>query len=295
MYSFSKVINGQILMGPYRWREEKKEVTICLFSNRLINNFYRDVKLAELIILGSGTGIPSLRRSSPGLMIISDHNYLLVDSGSGTLRKMLEVGVTYRDVDLILYTHLHPDHTTDLVPTLFACKYGELRREKDLLCMGGRGFISFFEELKKLYSPWIEPRSYHLNIQEVSENALFYRNLKILSKPMAHISGSVGYRIELKDGKSISISGDTDYCQNIIDLALEVDLLVLECSFPDGKKVEGHLTPSLAGRIALESGCKKLLLTHLYPVCDQFDIVDQCQRVYPGEIHLGEDLMRIGI
>ena len=112
---------------------------------------------------------------------------------------------------------------------------------------------------------------------------------------MAHISGSVGYRTEFKDGKSIAISGDTDYCQNIIDLGFEVDLLVIECSFPDGKKVEGHLTPSLAGRIALESGCKRLLLTHFYPVCDQFDILKQCSEVYQGEIIVGEDLMRIKI
>jgi len=226
-------------------------------------------------------------------MIISDHTSILIDSGPGTLRKMLEVGVTYCDVDLILYTHLHPDHTADLVPTLFASKYGDFPREKDLLCMGGPGFKSFFEELKKLYGTWMEPQSYQLTVKEVSKEALFYRDLKILTKPMAHISGSVGYRIEFKDGKSIAISGDTDYCQNIIDLSSEVDLLVLECSFPDGKKVEGHLTPSLAGRIALESGCKKLLLTHLYPICDQFDILNQCKQVYPGQIILGEDLMRV--
>jgi ribonuclease BN (tRNA processing enzyme) len=119
--------------------------------------------------------------------------------------------------------------------------------------------------------------------------------LRIRSKPMAHLPGSVGYRIEFKDGRSMAISGDTDYCQNIIDLAFEVDLLVLECSFPDGKKVEGHLTPSLAGRIALESQCKKLLLTHFYPICDQSDLVSQCSQVYPGKIILGEDLMRIAI
>ena len=226
-------------------------------------------------------------------MIISDHTSILIDSGPGTLRKMLEVGVTYRDVDLILYTHLHPDHTADLVPTLFASKYGDFPREKDLLCMGGPGFKSFFEELKKLYGTWIEPQSYQLTVKEVSKEALFYRDLKILTKPMAHISGSVGYRIEFKDGKSIAISGDTDYCQNIIDLGFEVDLLVLESSFPDGKKVEGHLTPSLAGRIALESDCKKLLLTHLYPICDQFDILNQCKQVYPDQIILGEDLMRV--
>jgi len=251
--------------------------------------------LEELIILGSGTGIPSLRRASPGLIIISDSTQILIDSGPGTLRKMLEVGITYQDPDLLLYSHLHPDHTADLVPTLFACKYGDLLREKDLLCMGGPGFKTFFEKLEKLYGSWIEPQSYHLTIKEISKGAILYRDIKIFSKPMAHISESMGYRIEFKDGKSIAISGDTDYCQNIIDLGFKVDLLVLECSFPDGKKVEGHLTPSLAGRIGLESHCKKLLLTHLYPVCDQFDILNQCRKVYSGQIILAEDLMKIKI
>jgi ribonuclease BN (tRNA processing enzyme) len=251
--------------------------------------------MAELIIIGSGTGIPSLRRGSPGLVIPSDSSTLLVDSGPGAFRKMLEVGITYQDIDLLLYTHTHPDHVSDLVHILFACKYADLPREKELLCIGGPGFKSYFEKLKNLYGPWIEPQSYRLTIKEISKEPLFYRDLRILSKPMAHISESVGYRIEFKDERSIAISGDTDYCQNIIDLGSEVDLLVLECSYPDGKKVEGHLTPSLAGRIALESDCKKLLLTHLYPVCDQFDIVGQCKEIFQAQIVLGEDLMRIKI
>jgi ribonuclease BN (tRNA processing enzyme) len=251
--------------------------------------------LAELIIIGSGTGIPSLRRSSPGLVVLSDSTKVLIDSGPGTLRKMLEVGITYQDPDLLLYTHIHPDHVSDLVPILFACKYADLPREKHLLCAGGPGFKSHFEKLSDVYGHWIAPRSYQLTIKEIARETLIYKDLKILSKPMAHISESIGYRIEFKGGKSMAASGDTDYCQNIIDLAFEVDLLVLECSFPDGRKVEGHLTPSLAGRIALESHCKKLLLTHLYPVCDQFDIVGQCKKIYQGEIILGEDLMRIKI
>jgi len=208
---------------------------------------------------------------------------------------MLEVGVTYRDPDLLLYTHIHPDHVSDLVPIIFASKYGDQPREKELLCIGGPGFKSYFKKLKNLYGSWIVPQSYPLTIKEIPRKGLVYRHLKILSKPMAHISESVGYRIEFKDGKSMAISGDTDYCQNIVDLASEVDILVLECSFPDGKKVEGHLTPSLAGRIALESNCKKLLLTHLYPVCDQFDIQKECEQVYKGEIILAEDLLKVKI
>ncbi|HUL28900.1 MAG TPA: MBL fold metallo-hydrolase, partial [Thermodesulfobacteriota bacterium] len=132
-------------------------------------------------------------------------------------------------------------------------------------------------------------------VREISQETLPYRNLKISSRPMAHISGSVGYRVESRDGKSMAVSGDTGYCQNIVDLAYGVDLLILECSFPDGKEIEGHLTPSLAGRIASESRCKKLLLTHLYPVCDQYDVVHQCRQAFEGEIILGEDLMRMRV
>jgi ribonuclease BN (tRNA processing enzyme) len=79
--------------------------------------------LAELIIIGSGTGIPSLRRGSPSLVLLSDSTKLLIDSGPGALRKMLEVGITYQDIDILLYTHIHPDHVSDLVHFLFACKY----------------------------------------------------------------------------------------------------------------------------------------------------------------------------
>ena len=251
--------------------------------------------MAELIILGSGTGVPSLRRGSPGLLFVTESSRLLIDSGAGVLRRMLEVGMTYRDIDLLLYTHIHPDHTSDLVPILFACKYADLPREKDLFCVGGPGFKRYFNKLKRTHGPWIEPTSYQLNLKEISKKSFSFRDLKIFPKPMAHLPESVGYRIEFEEGKSMAISGDTDYCRNVVELASGVDLLVLECSFPDGKKVEGHLTPSLAGRIASESRCKKLLLIHLYPICDQYDIVNPCSEVYQGPIILGEDLMKIKI
>ena len=70
-------------------------------------------------------------------------------------------------------------------------------------------------------------------------------------------------------------------------------VLILECSSPDDMKIDGHLTPSLAGRVARETECKRLLLTHFYPPCDDCDIVKIVESQYSGEVILAEDLMKV--
>ncbi|MBI5183158.1 MAG: ribonuclease Z, partial [Nitrospinae bacterium] len=74
----------------------------------------------DLIIIGSGTCVPSKRRGSPGLVIKTGRKILLFDSGSGTLGRLIQIGISYRDIDYIFYSHIHPDHVADLVPFLFA-------------------------------------------------------------------------------------------------------------------------------------------------------------------------------
>jgi ribonuclease BN (tRNA processing enzyme) len=53
----------------------------------------------------------------------------------------------------------------------------------------------------------------------------------------------------------------------------------------------GHLTPSLAGGIAQKADAKRLVLTHLYPPCDQVDIAKQAASSYKGAVIVAEDLM----
>ena len=251
--------------------------------------------IMELIILGSGTGVPSLRRGSPAALLKEANQSILLDSGSGTLVRMLRAGVTYKDVNAVLYTHIHPDHVADLVPLIFACKYHEDPREQDLLIIGGRGFRDYFEGLRWVHGSWMEPETFRIHIREVATDELTIGVLRITTLPLEHAPHSVGYRIAAPGGQIVVYSGDTDYCPNIVELARGADLLLLECSFPEGQKVAGHLTPSLAGRIAQEAGCRSLVLTHLYPSCDQSDITRDCRKVFEGEVILAEDMMTIAM
>ena len=83
----------------------------------------------QLTIIGSGTAIPQKDRSAPCCLIRCGKEVIVVDLGSGSVRGiLLHGGVTVREVGLVLVTHLHPDHCSDLVPFLFALRAGEMAR-----------------------------------------------------------------------------------------------------------------------------------------------------------------------
>ncbi len=249
----------------------------------------------ELIILGSGTCVPSLKRGSSGLVVKVEEKIILVDSGSGTLERLLKAGITYRDVDVICFTHIHPDHISDIVPFLFTCRYGELPRENDLLIIGGEGFIEFFNQLTQVFGRWLNADNYKLDLKEVINESISIGKFKVSTRQPNHIKESVSYRFESSDGQSIVLSGDTDYCESIISLGRSADVLILECSFPDELKTDGHLSPSIAGKIATKSKCKKLILTHFYPTCEKYDLIAECRKTYSGELVLAEDLMKVQV
>lgn len=71
---------------------------------------------------------------------------------------------------------------------------------------------------------------------------------------------------EPKPGQSAAFIMDTRMCQNAIELARGVDLLICESTFlnrdEDKAVAHGHLTAAHAATIAREAGARKLVLTH---------------------------------
>jgi ribonuclease BN (tRNA processing enzyme) len=246
----------------------------------------------ELIIVGTGVGVPSLRRSSPALLIKIGEELFLFDSGPGSLREIIRAGFSYLDINRVFYTHFHVDHIADLPALLFAYKYPLDRREKTLPIVGPKGLKDFYSKLLSLYGAQLLSDFYEVEIKEMEEGVLLGESWKIITRPLVHVENCIGYRIEC-EGKIVVYPGDTDYTPQLLQLSEGCDVLILECSFP--QKVEGHLTPSLAGEIAREVRCNTLLLTHFYPVCDEFDILSICREKFDGKIILAHDLMRLEI
>lgn len=248
----------------------------------------------EACVIGSGTGIPNLRRRPPALVVRLEGYCLLFDCGAGTIWSLAEAGLDYRDLDWLWFTHFHPDHTAGLVPLLFAARSPDYGRKKPLLIGGATGLKDFFRRLRGVYGSWIELDANLLALEEIEHTRgaeMEFPFGKLSALPVDHTKESLGYRLQTEDGLILSYSGDTQYCSAIVTLARKADLFFCECSFPDSLKVTGHLTPEWAGRVAQEASCKRLVLTHLYPMCDEIDVVAACRKEYAGEIVLAEDFM----
>lgn len=248
-------------------------------------------------ILGSGTCVPSLTRSACAVLVEAGGERILFDSGPGTMGRLLQVGVRIFELPFVCYSHFHPDHSGELVPFLFANKYpdGSLRR-RPLTLIAGRGFSSFFNGLRSVYGPWIDLAPSMLLIEELNTQRPDRRDFGrflLESAPAAHNPESLSFRVTGADGRSVVYSGDTDYSEELIRLARNAELLICESALPDELKVDGHLTPSLAGEIAARAGVGKLVLTHFYPECDTVDIAAQCRRTYEGPLVIASDLLRI--
>jgi ribonuclease BN (tRNA processing enzyme) len=255
----------------------------------------RTEKHFKVTILGSGTGVPLKSRRAPGLAVTAGATQLLFDSGSGTAYQIAQAGLKYYDFDHLFYSHYtHPDHINELAELIFANAYFDPPRTRELNIYGPKGIKNFFDRLVSLY-PVLRDVKYPIRIHELEKSRIALDDMTVESRPLDHKQSiSVGYRVEYEE-KALIYSGDTDYCEALIKLAKEGDLLIVECSAPDGFKVEGHLTPSEIGEIALRAGVKKVILTHLYPRCDQVDVVEQVRKKFDGEVIRAEDLMQIEI
>jgi len=249
----------------------------------------------QITILGSGTAIPDPERGSPGIAVVVEGCLVFLDLGSGSLGRAARFGIQVDEVDFVLLSHLHPDHTADLVALLFAFRNPEGCRSKRLAIAGPQGLSDHIRRLESAYGSWIEPAGYAREVRELKQSRLSFETWHLETRPVRHGPPSIAYAISDSRGRKLVYSGDTESCEEIVEFAQAADLLVLECSFPDGRICPGHLTPSQAAKIASAAQCKHLVLTHFYPACRGHDLVGACRQHFGGPVTLASDGLKLDL
>jgi len=246
----------------------------------------------EVTLLGTGVGIPHSGRAQAGLVVRADEP-LLFDCGAGALLRLAEAGLSPLDVDLVLLTHLHLDHVSDLLPL---AKARWLMGNSSMEVFGPEGTAGWLKATRSLY-PYLEDLD--VSVTAVRPGDEFSsKGMKIKAGEAVHSLPALGYRIESAE-KAVVYSGDTEPEESMRALAAGADLLVHECSFPEPFVVTNHSTPRRLGLNFKGAGVKRVVLTHLYPqtIGREAEMVrDVLAAIGPGvEVEIGRDLQNIEI
>ncbi|MDQ3913240.1 MAG: MBL fold metallo-hydrolase [Actinomycetota bacterium] len=250
----------------------------------------------EITVIGSGTVVPRLARRQSCAVVEAGEENIVLDLGNGAVRGMLRTNIDPFAVDRVFFTHFHPDHTSDIVPLLFALKYGaEEERERPFVLYGPEPFEDFFGSIIGVWGDWLLDG--FLEISELPHSCpspLGLPDLSVAWAPAEHNPESIAYRLEAENG-ALVYTGDTEYSESVVGLARGAHTLLIECSFPDNSPVPGHLTPKGVARIANESKVGRVVLTHIYPPADAVNLVQEVGKEFDGEVAVAEDGTRFSV
>jgi len=227
----------------------------CIINNRPCSILGPEDEEMRVTFLGTNGWYDTETGNTVCTLIDAKDRYIVLDAGNG-LGKLDKYMSRLKPVDMFL-SHFHLDHTEGLHTLVKFVFVPELR------IFGQPGTKEALDRLVNLpFTVPLEQLPYKAEVEEMSEghHDIGY---KVRCLPLVHASPCFGYRIDI-DGVSIAYCTDTGPCDNIIELAKGVDLLIAECAFRSGETSKGwpHLNPELAIDIAKRSGCKRLALTH---------------------------------
>lgn len=256
----------------------------------------------EIIILGSGTMNISKKRGSAAYLVKIKNDYLLLDCGSGTMKKMADIGFDYQKISYIVISHSHPDHITDLMALIHPQKF--IPRKKTLHLIGPQDIKNKWKKLKEIM--WSEPREIptFLKIYPAKKSVLKFKNFTIKTFPIQHTPllpyqkfPGIITKIIHRD-KILIYSGD--WCnkvfnQDFIDFFKNADLLIAEAGKKIGQQAGGHLNPEEVGLLSGKAQIKKVILTHINDSFKQTEkqMIATCRKYYQGPITVAKDLMKI--
>ena len=270
---------------------------------------------ARLQVLGSGGPESTDGRASTSYLLWENGRaILLVDMGSGSMRNFERSGASIDDLEAILLTHLHVDHSVDLPALVKASYFTRRDTELPLYGPGGNdlmpGTREFVQALLGPAGPYRYLSSYldgsepwRLSVHEIKASgseegmAMEADGLKIIYVPVHHGPiPALAWKVELS-GKRLVFSGDMSGRNNTLaGLAAGADLLVAHNAIPEdaGQSARSlHMPPSEIGRIASEAGVKSLLLSHRMnrTLGREKETLEMVRRNYQGPVTFAEDMM----
>ncbi len=238
-----------------------------------------------LQVLGSGGPELDDQRASSAYLVWQDGRArILVDMGPGSMLRYEQSGARIEDLEVVLLTHLHVDHSADLPALIKAAFFTD--RTLDLPIYGPTGntripdTVAFVQSLFAAPAGTYRYLSGYLTGEETFrllphnvttegsavQTVVEGKGFNIAAVPVHHGSiPALAWRIDI-GGRALAFSGDMNGDKHTLPLlAAGVDVLVAHNAIPEDEKGTArnlHMPPSVIGEIAAEARVRQLVLSH---------------------------------
>ena len=276
----------------------------------------RDIRVT---LLGTGSPAPAMNRFGPSILVEAGPEKLLFDVGRGASQRLAQAKVAWQDIDGVFFTHLHSDHVVGFPDAWLTGWLVGAGRDHPLAVWGPRGTQDMIGHLEQAYSFDIAIRKQddhakaagiELRVVDIQPGVVFEREgVKVTAFEVDHfpVTPAFGYRIDYH-GRSVVLSGDTRYSEELIRRARGADVVIHEVVAPAsfGRKgisaertasvVAHHITPERAGQLFARIQPRLAVYSHIVqPDATTAEIVEGTRTTYAGDLAVGEDLMVIDI
>ncbi|MDA7949870.1 MAG: MBL fold metallo-hydrolase [Pirellulaceae bacterium] len=241
----------------------------------------------KIHFLGTTGYHPNNRRHTLSIMI--PEMGIILDAGTGMFRSRELLQTDFLNIFL---THAHLDHSIGLT-FLFDILLG--KKLSHVHVHGAPGCLSALEN--HLFHPTLFPVKPPFDFVPLTDSYPLPGNGELTYFPLIHPGGSIGFRLDWPD-KSLAFVTDTTATEHAkyIEKIKNVDLLIHECYFPDGKedqaKLTGHSCLTPVAKVAKKANVQKMYLVHMNPLSTEEDPLglDSVRNIFP-EIYLATDEM----
>ncbi|QIB26345.1 MBL fold metallo-hydrolase [Caloranaerobacter azorensis] len=213
----------------------------------------------KLTVLGNNGPYPKPGGACSGYLFETDDKKILIDCGNGVLSRLLKI-CSISDIDVIILTHLHSDHISDIMVMKYAIGVNKMK---------GKCNVTI-----PLYTPtddyeMVKRLNYNnsFNIIPIEEDTIInLDDIEITFRRMKHPIKTFAVKIR-KGKKTFVYSSDTSYNESLIDFSKNADLLLCESGLLEEDREDNapHLSAKQAGEIGKKAGVKRLILTHFWP------------------------------
>ncbi|MEV4257463.1 MBL fold metallo-hydrolase [Spirillospora sp. NPDC049652] len=237
-----------------------------------------------LDVLGSATPYPAPGNPCSGYLLTAGGTRVWVDAGTGTLAE-LRRHVRLDELDAIWISHLHADHTADLLTAYYGALYADIRLAAPIPLYGPAGIadrLAHFLTNSSQRSP-VESAFAVEELRDGHEARV--GGMTLTSRAVSHGLPAFALRAEAA-GRTLVYSGDTAPCAALTELADGCDVLLCEADSadpaPEGEHV--HHTADEAGETARAAGARSLLVTHVGPSLTPAEAQARAATRYDGPI-----------